>query len=379
MKAGSFSIVVPTHNRSALVASLLQTLSIARARFQGIVEIFVIDSSEGDEASAIHGLCIKHNACYLRCTNNVCKKRNVGIREAGGEHVLFTDSDCEVPPDILTQHAQTYESAGDDIGGVLGATTITGDLTPIWRTLKLDSSFTAAFSFARWLKYAPWGTCTNISFRREVLLQVGGFDESWPLMVYGEDVDLGLRVNEAGFRIRCNPQAIVKHNSITISSLRQVLRKKYMSGRADYYLGQKHPARLSPEFPGWSGMTLLLLSVLLLKGLIVHSILPMLGGVIWLLVSVLCQAILTARASRTGWPSILRHATVILFEAIFELGRLTESFRHGEVKRLWTKFVYVERQLVGERDKRIRQMWACVFAFLCLLALLSNVLLHWQK
>ena len=376
MKANSFSIVIPTHNRSALVAVLLQTLSIARAGFTDAVEVFVIDSSEGDEATTIQELCVKWGASYLRCTNNVCKKRNIGIQRASGEYVFFTDSDCEVPPDILNQHAQTYESAGEDVGGVLGLTTITGNLAPIWRTLELDSSFTAAFSFARWLKYAPWGTCSNISFRKEVLQQVGGFDENWPLAVYGEDVDLGLRVNEAGFRIQCNLQAIVKHNSASISSLRQVLRKKYLSGQADYYLGQKHSVRLSPEFPGWPGMTLLLLAVLLLKGLIVHSILPMLGGVIWLLVGVLCQAILTARASRTGWRSILRHAAVILFEAIFELGRLIESFRHSEVKRLWTKFVYVERQLVGERDKRIRQMWACVFAFLGLLALLGNVPLH---
>ena len=376
MSVGGFSIVVPTHNRSDLVASLLHTLSIARARFPGTVEILVVDSSEGDEPDAINKLCARYNACYLRCTNHVCKKRNIGIQQAGSEYILFTDSDCEVPPDILTQHAQAYESAREDIGGVLGVTTITGDLAPIWQTLKLDASFTAAFSFARWLKYAPWGTCTNISFRREVLRQVGGFDENWPLVVYGEDVDLGLRVNEAGFRIQCNPAAIVKHNSTLISSLRQVLRKKYLSGRADYYLGQKHPACLSPEFPGWPGMTLLVLFVLLLRSLVIGSSLSMLPGVIWLLVGVVCQAVLTARASRTGWRSILRHAAIILFEAIFELGRLTESFRHGEVKRLWTKFVYVERQLVGERNKRIRQMWACVVAFLCLLALLDNLPFH---
>ena len=372
MKVGGFSIVVPTHNRSDLVASLLHTLSVARARFPGTVEFLVVDSSEGDEADAINKLCGEHNAHYLRCTNKVCKKRNIGIQQAGSEYVLFTDSDCEVLPDILTQHARVYESAGADVGGVLGVTTITGDLAPIWQTLKLDSSFTAAFSFARWLKYAPWGTCTNISFRREVLRQVGGFDENWPLVVYGEDVDLGLRVNEAGFRIQCNPEAIVKHNSTRISSWRQVMRKKYLSGRADYYLGQKHPACLSPEFPGWAGIAFSILFVLLLRSLITHSLFSMLWGAICLLAGVLCQAILTVRASRTGWPSVWRHAAVILFEAIFELGRLVESFRHGQVNRLWTKFVYVERQLLGERDKRIRQMWTCVFAFLCLLVLPSN-------
>jgi glycosyltransferase involved in cell wall biosynthesis len=376
MEADSFSIVIPTHNRSAMVTLLLQTLSIARARFTGTVEILVIDSSENDEAATIRNLCAVQSVHYLRCANRVCKKRNMGIQQARGEYVLFADSDCEVSPDILEQHARVYRSVGEGVGGVLGLTTISGDLAPIWRTLELDSSFTAAFSFARWLEYAPWGTCTNISFRRQVLLQVGGFDENWPLVVYGEDVDLGLRVKEAGFRIQCNPQALVEHNSTSISSMRQVLRKKYLSGRADYHLGRKHPACLTPEFPGWPGMTLLLFFVLLLRCLGAHSLLPMLWGAVCLSVGVLCQAILTARASRTGEPSALRHAAVILFEATFELGRLIESLRHGEVKRLWTKFVYIERQLVGERDKRIRQMWACVFAFLCLLVLLGTVPSH---
>jgi hypothetical protein len=151
-----------------------------------------------------------------------------------------------------------------------------------------------------------------------------------------------------------------------------VLRKKFLTGRADYHLGQKHPARLSPEFPGWTAMTLLLLAIGVLGSLLRHSILPALHGITWLLIGVLSQAILTARSSGTGWHSIARHAAVIFFESAFEFGRLIESLRHGRVNRLWTKFVYVQRQLLGERDRRVRQMWACVLAFLCVLSV--NVL-----
>lgn len=375
MKANSFSIVIPTHNRNTLVASLLRTLSVARSNFSGLVEILVIDSSEGNEANAIRNSCLEHKAHYLRASNNICQKRNIGIQNASCEYVLFTDSDCEAMPDLLEQHAQTYEVAEEDVGGVLGLTRVTGDVALIWQILKFDSSLTAAFSFASWLQYAPWGTCTNLSFRKEVLEQIGGFDEDWPPAIfYGEDGDLGLRVNEAGFRIQCNPQAVVIHNSILVTSLRQVLRKKYLSGRATYYLAFKHPANVSSEFPGWVGMTGLLFLVLLLKGLIAHSLLPLLYLMVWLGVGVISQAILTARARRTGWLSILHHAAVILFEATFELGRLVELLHRGQVKGLWTKFVYVEGQLVGERDKRIRQMWASVLAFLCLVILLTTTL-----
>ena len=41
-------------------------------------------------------------------------------------------------------------------------------------------------------------------------------------------------------------------------------------------------------------------------------------------------------------------------------------------ERLWTKFVYVDRQLLGERDRRVRQMWACFVALLVLGCLLAG-------
>lgn len=375
MKDIAFSIVIPTHNRSDLLESLLRTLAVAQQRYSGATEVIVVDSSRGDEALAIRSICQGHNVRLFQGANHVCHKRNIGIREAYHDHVLFTDSDCEVESDLLSQHALVYQSGGDEIGGVLGLTTIFGDSAPVWRTLRLDSSFTAAFAIARWLQDAPWGTCTNLSFRRDVLLEVGGFDEDWPLVVYGEDVDLGLRINNAGFRIRCNPKAVVRHNYSSVRSVNQAFLRKLQNGQADYYLGHKHPDCLSPEFPGWTGVALLLFVVLLVKSLATHSLYPMLLLAITLTVGVLCQATLMAMAGAAGWRTVPQHATVVLLEAAYEAGRLFESFRHGTVRRLWTKFVYVERQLVGERDKRVRQMWACVLALVCLLTL-SKGLFH---
>ena len=248
-------------------------------------------------------------------------------------------------------------------------TTVFGDTAPIWQTLRLDSSFTAAFAFARFMESAPWGTCTNLSFRRDVLLRVGGFDETWPLAIYGEDVDLGLRVNEAGFQIKCNRQAIVRHNSSSVSSVRDVLRKKYHSGRADYYLGRRHSDHLAAEYPGWAAVGLLLFLVLIGKSLIARSPVPLLLLPLAICGGVLLQSLLTAKAGARDLRSILRQAGVILFEATFEAGCLVEALRHGDVRRLWTKFVYASRQLIGEREKRIRQAWALVLVMVLLLCL----------
>ena len=82
MEAEGFSVVVPTHNRSDLVAELLRTLDVARTNFEGEVEVLVLDSSPGDAAHAINDLCVTHGVRYLQDTNHVGKKRNLGIREA---------------------------------------------------------------------------------------------------------------------------------------------------------------------------------------------------------------------------------------------------------------------------------------------------------
>lgn len=371
MKPNSFSVVVPTHDRCELVGALLQTLVGARDCYTSDVEILIIDSTEGKNADVIRTLCTNAQARYFQCENNVCKKRNLGIHEAANEYVLFTDSDCEVPPDIFEQHAKAYGMDGESIGGVLGLTIVFGNKAPVWETLKLDRAFTSAFFYARLSEKAPWGTCTNLSFRRDILDQIGGFDNEWPLVVYGEDVDLGLRINKAGFDIKCNPSAVVKHNSINVSSYKQVFRKKVLCGKADYYLGEKHADHLAPEFPGWTAIAFLSLPIVLIRCFITRSIEPLFFCFLGLFLGIILQALLTALENKTGVKSVLRQSIVILFEASFEAGRMFAALRHGQIYRLWTKFVYGDRQLLGERKKRVQQIWG-ILLFLCILLIVSS-------
>jgi GT2 family glycosyltransferase len=49
----------------------------------------------------------------------------------------------------------------------------------------------------------------GLLIRRDVWDRLGGFDATWPL--FGEDVDLGWRLNAAGDRMRVAPRAVVRH------------------------------------------------------------------------------------------------------------------------------------------------------------------------
>ncbi len=368
-----FSVVVPTHNRSSLLEPLLEFVVAAKAAFSGQVEVIIVDSSEGSEAKKIQTLCDDYSAHYIKSTNKVTRKRNLGVEKARGEFIFFTDSDCELTKDVFTEHLRTYEQFGRGTVGVLGLTKVIGDTAPVWQTLHLDSSFTAAFSFARLMDQAPWGTCTNLSFPKKLFENIGGFDEGWELPVYGEDVDLGLRFNEAGFHIQCNPLAIVNHNSSSINSVWQVIRKKFLTGRADFYLGKKHPDRLALEYPGWVSVGLFLLPIAILKSSIVGNFAFTLLAVVVLLLGILFQALLTLIALKAEYKYLLRLVLVIIFEAMFEAGKHVQSLAKGKFKRLWTKFIYSEKQLLGERNKRIRQVWSIVFVFFTYILLSSFI------
>jgi GT2 family glycosyltransferase len=66
---------------------------------------------------------------------------------------------------------------------------------------------------------------------------VGGFDESF---AYGSDVDFSWRLTDAGYRIRCVPEAIIRHD---YGTPRRQCRRSYEYGKARTHLYSKHRSR----------------------------------------------------------------------------------------------------------------------------------------
>jgi GT2 family glycosyltransferase len=58
-------------------------------------------------------------------------------------------------------------------------------------------------------RWVDWPLTTNMAVRREVFLRVGGFSPIYG--IYDEDVDLGLKIRRAGYRIAFAPEAAVYH------------------------------------------------------------------------------------------------------------------------------------------------------------------------
>lgn len=368
MTAPGFSIVVPTHRRADLTERLLVSLERARTNFLGESEVLVLDSSPREEGEAIRQSCLRWQAHYEETDNNVPRKRNLGIRRARCELVFFIDSDCEADPEVLNQHWCTHQAATDPhVVAVTGLTRWSGSGGRVAPVLEAYPALSAAFSFASWLPEVDWATCTNLSVRKAALNEIGGFADGFPLRVYGEDVDLGLRLRKQSYRIICNPLAVVMHSRQTLSPPYAILRKVFRTGRADYHLGQLHSERLCPEFPLPVATTFVLVAAVALRTTAGGPRLLLVAPAAFLMMFVVLQSFLNKSSARSGSPRFRYRFAAVLLELAFELGRLAEALPRLRLGRLWTKFIYVQEQIAAERPRRVVQMWT---QFVCLLLVL---------
>jgi len=163
----------------------------------------------------------------------VAEKRNKAIELTSSKHLIFIDSDIVVSKDFVNEHISTLEHGGDSVVGyIYGKSTIDDKPYPPLPDLFESDRFSEliyeigngghfydereeAFQSCNYnimnLK-APWSLywSGNISIRKEVLEETGGFDTGfcgWG----GEDIELGYRLIKGGFNISLNKKAYGIH------------------------------------------------------------------------------------------------------------------------------------------------------------------------
>jgi GT2 family glycosyltransferase len=342
------TVVTPTHGRAELIQRLLASLSTARSRVDDPVEVVLVDSTPGEEASTIAALAAQHGAEFLPAHNDVRHKRNLGIEHARGEIVLFVDSDCEADPDLLVEHAAAHRVPrapdGRPVGGVLGLVHPSGPTSLAWRAAEA-AGFCDGFDFAARYPQAEWGPCANISYRRDVLGDVGGFRENWPRRLGGDDVELGLRVNAAGRAIVCRPTAAVRHSRTTWSSWRALLERAWRWGAMDIHVratvhpDRRRPAGAGPEFILFAGTT-----VALSRAIRHRSIHPLRG------VPIAAAAALACELGRR--PPLARTLAGAVLRLVFASAAITEALRQGRPKLAFVALSPVDRDAARRRARR---------------------------
>jgi GT2 family glycosyltransferase len=159
--------------------------------------------------------------------------RNIGIREARGDLLCFTDADCIPASDWLVQLTTPLlvESVDVVCGGVDFEA---GNYWTLCDNLSWFHDYLVS-SQAGERELLP---TLNLCMKRNVIEKTGFLNENYPKAA-GEDAEWTVRMRRAGFGLHFVPRAVVRHRS-TRASLKDTWRHAYTYGR--------YSARVNPEF-----------------------------------------------------------------------------------------------------------------------------------
>lgn len=211
------SVCVSTYDRPEMLARLLA--AVAAQESAADLEVCVCD----DGSPTPTGLVLNEwrerlalRTVRLDTNGGPARGRNAALALATAPVVLFTDDDCVPQPGWVAGHLAAHaDAASEGPAGVVVVGRVVPDPAeadregPFSRTLRVED--------ARFFQ-----TC-NVSYPRDLLEAVGGFDETFR-RPSGEDTDLGLRCLALGATAVFAPDALVWHG-VRASSWRTSLRE----------------------------------------------------------------------------------------------------------------------------------------------------------
>jgi len=233
------SLIICSRNRSRLlydtIESILNGLEVPD-------EIIVIDQSDTpDDKLAVLST---ERRCKIRYqwtkSLGVSHARNLGIKAAQNDWLVFTDDDVFVTPDWFGVLLRGLVDTGQRV-------VVTG------RVLAMREHHDEGFAPSTKEDENPAVYegrvgqdvlfSNNMAFPKSAVAEIGNFDERLgpgTCFPSAEDSDLGFRLLEAGYRIVYVPRAVLYHRAWRTDRDYLVLRRSYGIGRGAFYAKHMH-------------------------------------------------------------------------------------------------------------------------------------------
>lgn len=194
------SVLLPAYNEAAVIEASLRSLMALR---YSRLEIIVIDDGSQDDTAERARQVAAGSRLRVRVISQANTGKagalNTGFIHASGGYVLVVDADSRVEPNALQYGLRHF--ADPRVGAV-------GGFVGVANTQRLLCQFQAleyliSINFVR-RALSTLGLVTVVPgpiglFRREAILQVGGYKEGGA--TFAEDADITLRLLAAGWRV----------------------------------------------------------------------------------------------------------------------------------------------------------------------------------
>ena len=234
------SVVIPTHNRWALLSCCLAALStqtLDADRFEVVVV------ADGCTDSTVERLRARSYPFRIKCleqpASGVAAARNLGAREALGRLLIFLDDDVVPSRELVAAHVAHH---ADRVGCVAigpypskkpARGDFLGNLTHHWWN-ELFSTMERGDTRPSY----TWLVGGNFSIPAQEFRRVGGFSLEFPACGV-EDYELGARLIREGVRLEFSPLARAIH--LETYSLDRAFERALREGFGDTILASLHP------------------------------------------------------------------------------------------------------------------------------------------
>lgn len=232
----TLSVVVISWNQIALLQTLIGQL-LDQTLDPDCYEVIIVDHGSTDGSRQwCSGLSDRRVRLCLNSSNRGrAAARNDGIRAAGGRIVVMIDGDHTVNRDFLSIHSGRHT---ENWCAIVGRSEFADQAE--YRALSHYLNRGGAAKVSRDARLpGRYFLTRNCSVPREALVQLGLFDERFERWG-GEDVDLGVKLEEAGVPIFAEPRAVAIHHHFR--PLAPLLQSVYEFGRDGIpILLERHP------------------------------------------------------------------------------------------------------------------------------------------
>ena len=243
------SVVINTYNRGS---SLRNTLDALRYQTSTAFEVVVVNGPSTDNSDDVLEDFADDVRVY-RCPDaHLSKSRNIGIAHAAGDIVAFIDDDAIPEPTWVAELLAAYDA--DSVGGAGG---LVYDHTGA--SYQYEYSACSRVAVPRFDLKPPFDVYnrpgadpflylqgTNCSFRRSVLVEIGGFNEE--IEYYLDETEVCMRTIDHGYELRSLASAAVHHKYLPshIRNHKRVVLDPYSSVKNHCTFATRNGTRTRP-------------------------------------------------------------------------------------------------------------------------------------
>jgi GT2 family glycosyltransferase len=251
-KLPQLSIIIVSFNDKS---HLEECLSSIKENVQNInYETLIVDNNSSDGSQEF----IRQNYPEVKLITNqenvgFAVALNRGIRRSEGEFFLFLNTDTVIYPEALNLLLEELKNSPGI--GAIGPALLKREnayqvsfgrrvsfISEIFQKFFLNPFYKLRLKSAQKRKEVGWLSAACFMTRREVLEDVGLFDENF--FLYFEDIDLCYRLRRKGWSLVFFPQARVFHKGGT-STRQDKVQSRFEYRKSQLYFYQKHNSKVS--------------------------------------------------------------------------------------------------------------------------------------